>query len=94
MKNNQVLAVVTGLFFVCAVVTMFNVWNYRAALKTLAQNEAKANYVRGVMTPTLNGLVYDTQEYSKKNPAVVPILQALTNSVMHPASAVVKPATK
>jgi hypothetical protein len=94
MKNNQVLTVVTALFFVCSLVTIFNMWNYRSALNQLGQTEAKANYVRGTLTPTLQSLVYDTTEYSKKNPAVVPILQALSNSVMRASSPAAKPATK
>lgn len=73
---------------------MINMWNFRSAVNQMAASEVKANYVRGVLTPTLNSLVYDTQEYSKKNPQVSPILQSLTNNVMHASSAAAKPTTK
>jgi hypothetical protein len=93
MKNNQVIAVMTGIFFVCAVVTFFNVWNYHASMKQLGEWETRANYVRGVLNPMLTSLVNDTTEYSKKNAAVIPILQSLTNGISHSA-APAKPATK
>jgi hypothetical protein len=93
MKNNQVIAVMTGIFFVCSVVTFFNVWNYHASMRQLGEWENRANYVRGVLNPMLASLVNDTTEYSKKNPAVIPILQSLTNGISRPAAAP-KSATK
>lgn len=97
MKNNQVIAVMTGIFFVCAVVTFFNIWNYHVSLKQLGEWEARANYVR-ILNPELTALLNDTAEYSKKNPAVVPILQSLTNGTYSGAAtakpAATKPATK
>jgi hypothetical protein len=92
MKNNQVIAVMTGIFFVCSLVTVFNVWNYHASLKQLGEWEGKADYVRA-LNPILASLRNDTAEYSKKNPAVMPILQSLTNGTYR-SGAAPKPATK
>jgi hypothetical protein len=93
MKNNQVIAVMTGIFFVCSLVTFFNIWNYHSTMKQLGEWETRANYVRNVLNPMLSSLVNDTTEYSRKNPAVIPILQSLTNGISRPAAAA-KPATK
>ena len=92
MKNNQVIAVMTGTFFLCALVTFFNVWNYHASMQRLGEWENKANYV-SKLNPELVSLVNDTTEYSKKNPDVVPILQTLTNGTYR-SGAAPKPATK
>ena len=44
--------------------------------------------------PALQALMVDTSEYSKKNPAVTPILQALTNNMAKAAMPAPKPVKK
>ena len=92
MNNNQIVAGLTGIFTLCAVVTFFNVWNYHAALRQLAETEAKVIYVRNVKTPMMVSLLNDTLQYSKKNPAVLPILQEFTNHMNMGRQVVQKPA--
>jgi hypothetical protein len=94
MKNNQILAALTGFFFLCSLVTFYKVVSYRSSLRLLGEAESHAAYVRTVEGPVINSLVNDTVEYSKKDPAVVPILQALTNSASKPVTNVPKPAAK
>ncbi len=84
MKNNQILAALTGVFFLCAVFTMYKTWTYHLALRQLSVAQARANQVRGKIEPMLVSLMRDTTEYSKKNPAILPILQALTNNLSRP----------
>lgn len=87
MKNNQIIAALTGVFVLCAVYTMFKAWNYHVYLKRLTLAQDRANAVRMQLRPMLFSLMNDTTEYSKKNPAVLPILQALTNDLNKPHAA-------
>lgn len=96
MKNNQILSALTGIFLLCSLVTFYNVWHYRNSLKQLSEIQGRASYVRSVLEPMLQSLLNDTVEYSKKNPAVMPILQLLTNGPARTAAPMpmAKPATK
>jgi|HubBroStandDraft_6_1064221.scaffolds.fasta_scaffold2136762_2 hypothetical protein len=81
MKNNQIIAALTGIFILCALVSCYNVWRFRSGLNQLNDLQQRAAYVKGIEGPLMNALLTDTVEYSKKNPAVTPILQALTNNM-------------
>jgi hypothetical protein len=94
MKNNQILAALTGVFFLCSLVTFYRVWNYHSSLRRFGETQARAVYVKSVEGPVMNSLLNDTIEYSKKNPAVAPILQALTNNMGRTPASAAKPAAK
>jgi hypothetical protein len=82
MKNNQILAALTGIFVLCAFTTLCVFWKYRSSLNRLNQTQVQATYVKNVEGPAMQSLLNDTTEYSKKNPAVVPVLLALSNNMV------------
>lgn len=86
MKNNLIVAALTAVFGICGAVTFYHVWDYRASLHELLGAQQRAMFVRSQEAPAMNALVNDTIEYSKKNPQVQPILQALTNELTHAAA--------
>lgn len=94
MKNNQMLAALTGVFVACALLTFFVFLKYRSSLNFLNQTQVTAAYVKSVEEPMMNSLLKDTIDYSKKNPAVLPILQSLTNTTSRPPAGAPKPGTK
>jgi hypothetical protein len=94
MKNNQIISALTGVFVVCALLTLYFSVKYRSSLNHLNQAQAAASYVKSVEEPMMNALLNDTLEYSKKNPAVIPILQSLSNNVVHPPAVAAKPGAK
>ena len=98
MKNNQILAALTGIFILCALETFYSVWQYHASLRKLSETRALANYVKNVEGPMMQSLLIDTTEYSKKNAAIMPVLQTLSNNLsMHrqpAAAAAPKPKAK
>jgi hypothetical protein len=94
MKNNQILAALTGVFFLCSAMTCWRAWSYHTALRRLGNAQAKLAYQRGVEGPMMHALLTDTSDYSKKNPAVIPILQALTNDMNRPPANAQKPGMK
>jgi hypothetical protein len=93
MKNNQVIAALTGILVLSSVWTFYETWSYRSSLQRMGVAQMHAAYVKSVETPVMQSLLNDTAEYSKKNPAVMPILQSLTNNMSRSAAAA-KPATK
>ena len=96
MKNNQILAALTGIFILCALETFYSVWKYHASLRKLGETQAMATYVQNVEGPMMRSLLNDTTEYSKKNTAITPILLVLSNnmSMSRQPAAALKPKTK
>jgi hypothetical protein len=94
MKSNQLLAALTGVFVLCSAVTFYKAWSYHASLHRLGETEGQAAYLKSVRGPMLQALLSDTTEYSKKDAAVLPILQALTNGMSKRIVTMPKPGTK
>jgi preprotein translocase subunit SecG len=78
MKNNQLTLILVILFFLTTLATGLLVLRYNSSIhKTQdAQGRAKNAVILGKV---FNQLIGETAEYGKKNPAVEPILQSLTN---------------
>jgi hypothetical protein len=100
MKNNQLIAVLTGVFFLCALTTAYNTYRYHVSTHALLDMQGRAAYVDTVR-PILESLLHDTIEYSKKNPAINPLLASVTNLPAAPTPApapaktpAAKPSTK
>ena len=93
MKNNQVIAALTGILVLSSVWTFYETWSYRSSLQRMGVAQMHAAYVKSVEMPVMQSLLNDTTEYSKKNPAVLPVLQVLSNNIARPAAAA-KPAAK
>lgn len=76
MKSNPVTSLLMAVLFVNAVFTALMTFNYVRSMRAMQTLQVQ----RGVMTRELNifnALVNDTLEYSKRNPAVEPVLQSL-----------------
>ncbi len=87
MKNNQLTLILIILFFLATLDTAWLVIRYNISLHRLqeAQSRGRAALILGKV---FNQLIGESVEYSKKNPAIEPILQSLTNQ------AAAKPAIK
>lgn len=78
----------------CALLNFYVFLKYRSSLNLLNQTQATATYVKTVEEPMMNALLKDTIDYSKRDAAVLPILQSLTNNITRPPAAVPKPGMK
>jgi hypothetical protein len=87
MKNNQLTLILVILFFLTTLATGMLVIGYNLSMRKAqdAQLRAKNAVILGKV---FNQLIGESVEYNKKNPAIEPILQSLTNR------AAAKPATK
>jgi len=87
MKNNQLTLILVILFFLTTVATGGLVLWYNHTMHKAqdAQGRAKNAVILGKV---FNQLIGESAEYGKKNPAIEPILQSLTNQ------AAAKPVTK
>jgi hypothetical protein len=76
MKSNPLTSLLMAVLFVNAVFTALMTFNYVRSISTLQILQVQ----RATMTRELNvfnSLVNDTLEYSKRNPAVEPVLQSI-----------------
>lgn len=76
MKSNPITNLLLAVLFVNAVFTALMTFNYVRSMRTLQTLQLQ----RAAMTRDLNvfnSLVSDTLEYSKRNPAVEPVLQSI-----------------
>jgi hypothetical protein len=94
MKNESFAAFLVGVLSVCAVAGLVLSANYYFSTSTLRRLQPQAIACQARLN-LAQALLNDTLEYSKRNPAVEPLLRSLnlkTNAV--PAPAALKPATK
>jgi len=93
MKNNPVALILVGLFLLGALETAWLGQKYNSAYNREQAAEmlvARMRYTQFVA----NQLLADTAEYSKKNPAILPLIQVATNPGAPPSAAAVKPPAK
>ena len=74
MKNNVLPLCLTGVFFVATVASGGLLWKYNGSMHELQDTQVRNNLLNYRRT-VLNSLVNETVEYSKKNPAIEPVLQ-------------------
>ncbi len=93
MKSNLLCTCTVGFFLVCALYTIWMAASYLSFnndLQMIAREYAEVEQTRGA----LNSLAGEALEYSKKNPAIDPILQKFelkpkpgsTNAPVRPAA--------
>jgi len=87
MKSNPVTSLLLVVLFVNAVFTALMTFNYVQSIRTLQTLQIQ----RAAMSRELNvfnSLVTETLEYSKRNPAIEPVLQSIgvkTSRAANPA---------
>ena len=74
--KNQPLLILTGLLFVCAIVAAIGATSYYLASSELRGLQNQAGQMEGRRALT-RALATDAVEYSKRNPAIDPILQSV-----------------
>lgn len=75
MKNNQLTAMLVGILFITTGASAWLALRYTSAFhkrQQLAPTLASIHYTEGMISALAN----DTIEYSKKNPAIDPILKS------------------
>jgi hypothetical protein len=94
MKNNPLTTVLLGVLTISALLSVGFCWRYVSNTRELRTLQTQANMINNNRT-MINSLANDTVEYSKKNPAIDPILESvgLKPGKSAPAAAT-KPATK
>lgn len=94
MKNNPLTRVLLGLLVVSALASVVLCWLYISDTRQLRALQGQANIINNNRT-VMTALANDTLEYSKKNPAIDPILESVGLKPSKSGSpAAVKPATK
>jgi hypothetical protein len=78
MKNNQLTLIFVILFFLTTVGTGLLVIRYNSSMHKLQEAKGRENNAV-ILGKVFNQLVLESAEYGKKNPAIEPILQSLTN---------------
>jgi hypothetical protein len=94
MKNNPLTTILLGVLTVSALLSVGFCWRYVSNTRELRALQTQASMINNNRT-MINSLANETVEYSKKNPAVDPILESvgLKPGKSAPA-ATTKPATK
>lgn len=94
MKNNQIIAMLVGILVITTGLCGWHAYRYVSAFhqrQQLAPTLASVHYTEGLISALAN----DTVEYSKKNPAIDPILKSynlMPNGTPPPANS--RPATR
>ncbi len=93
MKNSPLTTLLLGALTISALASIVMCWMYVGAtreLRSLRDQTAFINNNRAVV----NALLNDTIEYSKRNPAINPILESVGLKPNGAAAATTKPAAK
>jgi hypothetical protein len=78
MKNNQLTLILVILFFLTTLAAVGLMVRYHISVHRLQDARVRANDAV-ILGKVFNQLIGESVEYSKKNPAIDPILQSLTN---------------
>ena len=76
MKNNPLTTVLLGALTVSALLSVGFCWRYVSNTRELRGLQTQANMINNNRT-MINALATDVAEYSKKNPAIDPILESV-----------------
>ncbi len=92
MKNNQLISMLVGILFITTGMAGFLVFQYHSAHTKFQEIQAEFNNTRALV----QAISADAVEYSKKNPAIDPLLKTFNLMPGNPAPAAPsgKPATK
>lgn len=86
MKNNQFVVVLIGLLLVSTLITAMQITRYYLAVKQFQSLQSRYMAVNQSRS-LVQSLINDTLDYSKRNPAIDPLLQSvqLKGPVQKPA---------
>jgi hypothetical protein len=92
MKNNQLIAMLVGILFITTGITGFLLLRYNLAHRKLQEIEARLNNTKAFV----QALSADAIEYSKKNPAIDPLLKSFNLTPAAPVASAPggRPATR
>jgi len=92
MKSNQLIALLVGILCITTGVTAFLVFQYHSAHNKFQELQAGFNNTRAIV----QAISADALEYSKKNPAIDPLLKSFNLMPGNPAPSAPggKPATR
>lgn len=76
MKNNPMTTVLLGVLTVSALLSVGLCWRYISNTRELRALQVQATMINNNRT-LINALAIDVTEYSKKNPAIDPILESV-----------------
>jgi hypothetical protein len=76
MKSNPLTSLLLAVLFVNAAFTALMTYNYVQSIRTLQTLQVQRTAMNRELN-VFNSLVNDTLEYSKRNPAVEPVLQSI-----------------
>lgn len=94
MKNNPLTTVLLGVLTLSALLSVGLCWRYISNTRELHSLQTQATIINNNRA-VINALANDTVEYSKKNPAIEPILESVGLKPGKSApTATNKPATK
>ena len=94
MKNNPLTTVLLGVLTISALLSVWLCWRYISTTRELHSLQTQASIINNNRT-VINALANDTVVYSKKNPAIEPILESVGLKPGKSApTATGKPATK
>ena len=74
MRNNSLVAALVGVLFVCELFTTWLSVRYYFSTKQLQKLQAQVLIINGVRNAALS-LANDSLEYSRRNAAILPLLQ-------------------
>lgn len=95
MKNNQLIGILLGILFITTGVAGWLCMKYTSTVRARRQIAPQLVFVHNEES-VINALAADAVEYSKRNPAIDPILKAfnLAPGGNAPAAAGTKPGTR
>jgi hypothetical protein len=85
MKNNQLTFILLGVFFLTTLGTSVLSYKFTSSFRRLQAVQVKINILKNTEL-FLNQLIKDSDEYSKKDPGITPILQGIANPTPNPAA--------
>jgi hypothetical protein len=94
MKNSPLTTVLLGLLTVSALASVVLCWLYISSTRQVRALQTQVNIINNNRT-VMTALANDAIEYSKRNPAIDPILESIgLKAGKTPAPATPKPTTK
>jgi hypothetical protein len=85
MKNNQLTFILLGVFFLTTLGTAVLSYKFNSSFRRLQAVQMKINILKNTEL-FLNQLIKESQDYSKKDPGITPILQSITTPTPNPAA--------
>ena len=76
MKNNPMTTVLLAVLTISALLSVGLCWRYVSNARELRMLQVQATMINNNRA-TINALANDVMEYSKKNPAIDPVLQSV-----------------